>query len=211
LLPQLGLDERRAHAMLFGRLHPGPMVAEVIHDGPVNNRRVPVLARDRAELREQLVLAEEAPVRVVARVLGAIELTGGHHDVGQADERSQPPGFGQFCRRVGLRVRGDEPGAVAKGSGGRPPEEGRIHTAREGDHDSIEAPEDLGQLLGLRRQGGIHLSTSRRTLGATRESRTAQSAAQARTERPAPSSARIATGGLRSPGAALVDRFSSCW
>jgi hypothetical protein len=77
-LPQLGLDQRRAHAALLRRFHARAMVAAVVHVGAVDEGAAPFPLGDRRELDEELFLAEEAAVRRVPGVVGILELLRSH-------------------------------------------------------------------------------------------------------------------------------------
>src|SRR5207247_8450660 len=96
LLGQAGLDHRGADAALPGRLHARPVVAEVVHVRAVHEGPARLPLRDRRQVREQLLLAEEAPVGAVLRVLRIGQLVRAHHHVTQADERGEPPRLGQL-------------------------------------------------------------------------------------------------------------------
>src|SRR5207244_13640638 len=89
-LPELGLDQRRADAVLLRRLHPRPVVAEVVHVGAVDERAAAFPLRDGREPGEELLLAEEAAVHLVLRVLGIPELLGPPHEVAHTEEPRQP-------------------------------------------------------------------------------------------------------------------------
>src|SRR5213594_3495781 len=108
LLGQAGLDHRGADAALPGRLHARPVVAEVVHVRAVHEGPARLALGDRRQVREQLLLAEEAPVGAVLRVLGIGQLVRAHHDVTQADEGGEPPRLRQLALRIRLGVRGDE-------------------------------------------------------------------------------------------------------
>src|SRR5438874_879475 len=89
LLGQARLDQRGAHAALRCRLHPRPVVAEIVHVGAVGQRAQALARGDRRQPGEQLVLAEEAAIGAVARVLGVGQLLGAHDDVAEPDQRGQ--------------------------------------------------------------------------------------------------------------------------
>src|SRR6478736_3034469 len=67
--------------MLQRRSSPGPIIAEIVHGGPVNDVLDAASARDRLEPRVQLVLAEETPIGIVGAITGIIQLLGLDHFV----------------------------------------------------------------------------------------------------------------------------------
>ena len=71
-----GFVERTAHAELARGLAAGPVVAAIVGVAAVGDHRNPALARDRRELRVQLVLAVIAAVRGIGAVLGPLQLAG---------------------------------------------------------------------------------------------------------------------------------------
>src|SRR5207237_602264 len=73
VLPQLGFDQGRAHAPVLRGLHARAVVAAVVHVGAVHEGATSFTLGDRRQLEEELFLAEEAPVRRIARVVRILE------------------------------------------------------------------------------------------------------------------------------------------
>ena len=73
-----------------------------------------VLAGDRVEPGEELILAEEAAVGGIGRVLGPVELLGLHHHVRKPDMGGEATGLAQLGGGIGLRVRGGQERAIAE-------------------------------------------------------------------------------------------------
>ncbi len=156
-LPELGLDQRRADAVLLRGLHPRPVVAEVVHVGAVDERAAAFPLRDGREPGEELLLAEEAAVHRVLRVFGISELLGPHHEVAHAEEPREARRLLQLARGVRLGVRRDEQRTRAERVLRRPREQGRIHATREGDDDALHPAEELDEapVLGPGRGGSV--------------------------------------------------------
>ena len=162
-LPQLGLDERRPDPAGLRRLHARPVVAQVVHDGAVDDRHAAVLAGHRVEPGEELVLAEEAAVGGIGRVLGSLELLRLHDHVGKAEMRGEAAGLAQLGGGIGLGIRGGQQRAVPERVPGRAREQGGVHPAREGDHHPLHLPEEADQPRVLVREGrvDVHAPTPR--------------------------------------------------
>ena len=159
-LPQLGLDERRAHATLRRGAHPGAVVAEVVHDRAVHEHARAFALGDWRQPHEQLFLAEEAAVSRVLRVLGIIELARLHDLVAHAEQPGEALGLGQLARGIRLGIRGHEERAVADGLARRASQERRIDAARERDDHAFHLAEDVHQTLVLRVDRPIHAHAS---------------------------------------------------
>ena len=135
------------------------MVAEVVHVGAVDERAAAFPLRDGREPGEELLLAEEAAVHRVLRVLGIPELLGPHHEVAHTEEPREPRRLLQLAPGVRLGVRRDEQRARPERVLRRPREQGRIHAAREGDDDALHPAEELHEapVLGPgRRRSAAH-------------------------------------------------------
>src|SRR5262245_14177545 len=103
-LPQLGLDQRRSDAALLRRLHARAMVAQIVHVRAVDERPAPLALGDRRQPGEELLLAEEAAVDRVLRVVRILQLLGAYHHVPHAEERAQAPRLLELARRIGLGI-----------------------------------------------------------------------------------------------------------
>jgi len=101
-LPEAGLEEREAHAALHGGGVPGPVVVRVVGGRAVGEGRQPEALADRFQGVEELLLAVEAAVGVVADVGLQLDLRGVHLD----QLGAQPPGELTRLGLLGLRVGG---------------------------------------------------------------------------------------------------------
>src|SRR5262249_61669504 len=149
VLPQLGLDQRRAHAPPLRRLHARAVVAAVAHVGAVHERATALALGDRLGLEEELFLAEETAVGRVARVVGVLELVGAHDQVPHTQRLADPPALGQLAGRIGLGVGRDEQRALAQRVLRRAREQRRVDAARERDYDTLQASQDVDQTIVL--------------------------------------------------------------
>jgi hypothetical protein len=84
------------------------MVAQIVHVRAVDERPTPLALGDRRQPGEELLLAEEAAVDRVLRVVRILQLLGAHDHVPHAEERAQPPGLLELARGIGLGVGRDQ-------------------------------------------------------------------------------------------------------
>src|SRR5262245_10700663 len=169
VLPQLGLDQGCTDAPLARGLHARAMIAAVVHVGAIDERPAALARRDRLELEEQLLLAEEAAVGRVARVVRVLELLGAHDQVAHAQELAEPAGLVELASWIGLRVGRDEQSPLAQRVLRGAREQGGIDAARERDDDAVQRAQDVHQtvVLGLRHRL-IVARVSPRRYGSTR-------------------------------------------
>ena len=106
-LREVGLVERAAHAQLPGGLAPRPVIAAVVRIGAVEDGRDAPLAREPGQLREQLLLAVVAAVRLVGAILGVLHLAGDDELVVEGEVAGQALGDGAVPGRVAGAVGGD--------------------------------------------------------------------------------------------------------
>ena len=152
VLPQLGFDQGRAHAPVLRGLHARAVVAAVVHVGAVHEGATSFTLGDRRQLEEELFLAEEAPVRRIARVVRILELLGAHDQVPHAQQRAEPPGLVELAGRISLGVRGHQERARAERILGGARQQRGVDAARERDHDALHLAQHVQQavVLGVR-------------------------------------------------------------
>ena len=125
--------------MLLGRVLSGTVISQVVLVDAIDHRRIPIRAAEFGEPREQLVLAVEAAIGVVAdviRILEFVRLDVLMPDSELPDKRFRIP-FVRFGNR--RRVGRDGQRVVAQGLRGGPRQISRIRTARKG-HDHAPMP-----------------------------------------------------------------------
>jgi hypothetical protein len=81
------IGERRGHVVLLGGVLSGAEIAQVVDIHPVDDVADGALAAELFEAREELVLAMETAVRVVADVIGIVEFVGIDELVNDAEAR----------------------------------------------------------------------------------------------------------------------------
>src|SRR5687767_4516426 len=155
-LGEARVDHGRPHAALPRRLHAGPVVAEVVDVGAVDERTAALALGDGGQLREQLLLAEEAATRPVLRVLRIRQLVGPHDDVTKADQRGQLPRLRQLTGRIRLGVGGDEHRPIAERVLGRAREQRGVDAGRECHDHALELPQRRQETGVLRVHGRAH-------------------------------------------------------
>jgi hypothetical protein len=136
--------------VLGGGLHTGPVIAEIVHGGAVDERAGAFALGDRPQPVEQFVLAEEAAVGAVACVLRVRQLLGAHDLVAQAHQSCELPRLFQLARGIGLGIRGHEHRAIAERVLGRAGQQCGIHAARERDDDAVEPAQHVNESIVFR-------------------------------------------------------------
>ncbi len=149
-LPEARVDEGSLDTPLPRGEHPRPVISQIVHRRTVDEVAKPLGSGDRTEAGEELLLAEEAAVRRVGGVGGVVQLARLDHEVPQADPLREPPCLVEFSLRVAFRDRGSEDRPGSERLPRRPPEEGRVHTPRERDHNALEVAERFEEVLLLR-------------------------------------------------------------
>jgi hypothetical protein len=138
-----GVGQRGADVVLLRGAGARPVVAPVVRDLAVDDVLQSFLLGQRRELREELVLAEEAPLRGVLAVAELLQLAGLDEDLSRADLAGEPLGILEFGPGVRLAERGHGDGAVPEDVVGDLQEERAVHAAGVGDQDAAH----LGQGL----------------------------------------------------------------
>ena len=146
-LVEAGVRQRRRHLVLLGGVLAGTIIAQIVRVHPVDDVLVTARAAHLLQTREQLVLAVEAAVGIVAGVIGIVELGGPDvlvHDAESLDERLGVAlvGFGKRGR-----VGGDGDGVGTEHAVGGPGQVGRIGAARESHNHAAHAPQIGEELL----------------------------------------------------------------
>ena len=112
------------------------VVAPVVGDLAVDHVAAPFALGDRRELREELVLAEEAALGGVGAVTGLLELARLDQDLAGAHLGGEPLRVLELGLRVGLAERGHGDGAVTQDVARDLKEKGAVHAARIRDQDA---------------------------------------------------------------------------
>jgi hypothetical protein len=110
------VDQRRADATLPGRGHAGAVVAQIARRRAVDEVPEALGPGERLKSREQLLLAEEAPVRRVRGVVRVLQLSRLDDHVPEAHPGGESPRLLEFALGVTLRVGGHQDGRVPRAS-----------------------------------------------------------------------------------------------
>ena len=132
--------------MRAGRALPRAVVAQVVHVDSVNNVLVAALAAHRFQAREQFVLAVEATVRSVARVVRIFKLVGCHVLVDDPEALHERLRIALVRFRQRGRVGGDGHGVCPQSAVRRPRQIGGVGAAAKGHNHAAHGREVRQQL-----------------------------------------------------------------
>ena len=141
--------------MLLGGVLAGTIIGQIVGIHPVYHVLVTARAAHLLETREQLVLAVEAAVGIVAGVVGILELGGADVLVHQAESLDERLGVALVGFGKRGRVGGDGDGIGTEHVVGGPGQVGRIGAAGEGDNHAAHGAQ-IGEepLLFFEQAGG---------------------------------------------------------
>lgn len=145
-LGELRLGQRRARGVERGGLLAGTEVAAIIEVHAVGEVGVAELLAQRFHLREQLLLAVEAALGIVARVIGVAEFDCGEDANRDSVLVREVKRCGQFCarQRGGIRQNGEH--AVTEDAVRSPGEESGIGATGVGDEQAVQTGKNAIQL-----------------------------------------------------------------
>src|SRR5207245_2852159 len=128
------------------RAHPGPVVAQVVRDGAVDDRLAARLGSNAPQHPEQLPLAVVAARAIVPQVVGIVHLVGLDQEVGGTHHPRESHGFLALGRRQGGRDGGDRRHTTAESIAGHLEKESAVDTPRERDQAGAYRVDDSLQL-----------------------------------------------------------------